>query len=170
MSRLFRTKSFLTFRQLQSVFTLKLLFDMIRTQSKNILPVYSVLQNYFIYSRVKAFEILHGATTPVTSMKNRIEVISIHLIRKTFPVFQVIFTLVIKTITRKTMLTSPIHNKYFTWLLNNSLTYNICHWVDIYNQSHNILRLFDVLPNFPLATSEAIGNYYTSCHTSCWAP
>ena len=105
MSRLFRTKSFLTFRQLQSVFFLKLLFDMIRTQSKNILPVYSVLQNYFIYSRVKAFEILHGATTPVASMKNRIEVISIHLIRKTFPVFQVIFTLVIKKITRKTMLT-----------------------------------------------------------------
>ena len=65
---------------------------MIRTQLKKILPVYSVLQNCFIYSRVKASEILHGTTTPVASMKNRIEAISIRLIRKKFPVFQVIFT------------------------------------------------------------------------------
>ena len=65
---------------------------MIRTLLKKILPVYSVLQNCFIYSRVKASEILHGATTPVASMKNRIEAISIRLIRKKFPVFQVIFT------------------------------------------------------------------------------
>ena len=65
---------------------------MIRTQLKKILPVYSVLQNCFIYSRVKASQILHGATTPVASMKNRIEAISIRLIRKKFPVFQVIFT------------------------------------------------------------------------------
>ena len=29
-----------------------------------------------------------------------------------------------------------------------------------YNQFHNILRLFDVLPNFPLTTSETMGDYY----------
>ena len=28
-----------------------------------------------------------------------------------------------------------------------------------YNQFHNILRLFDALPNFPFTTSETIGNY-----------
>ena len=30
----------------------------------------------------------------------------------------------------------------------------------IYNQFHNILRLFDVLPNFPFTTSEMMGDYY----------
>ena len=29
-----------------------------------------------------------------------------------------------------------------------------------YNQLHNILRLFDVLPNFPFTTSETIGDCY----------
>ena len=29
-----------------------------------------------------------------------------------------------------------------------------------YNQLYNILRLFDVLPNFPLTTSETMGDYY----------
>ena len=29
-----------------------------------------------------------------------------------------------------------------------------------YNQFHNILRLFDALPNFPFATSETMGEYY----------
>ena len=29
-----------------------------------------------------------------------------------------------------------------------------------YNQFHIILRLFDVLPNFPFITSETMGNYY----------
>ena len=28
------------------------------------------------------------------------------------------------------------------------------------NQFHNILRLFDVLPNFPFTTSETMGDYY----------
>ena len=28
------------------------------------------------------------------------------------------------------------------------------------NQVYNILRLFDVLPNFPFTTSEAMGDYY----------
>ena len=27
------------------------------------------------------------------------------------------------------------------------------------NQFHNILRLFDVLPNFPFTTSETMGDY-----------
>ena len=29
-----------------------------------------------------------------------------------------------------------------------------------YNQFHNILRLFDVLSNFPFTTNETMGNYY----------
>ena len=29
-----------------------------------------------------------------------------------------------------------------------------------YNYFHNILRLFDVLPNFPFTTSETMGDYY----------
>ena len=29
-----------------------------------------------------------------------------------------------------------------------------------YNQLHNILRLFDVLPNFAFPTSETMGDYY----------
>ena len=29
-----------------------------------------------------------------------------------------------------------------------------------YNQFHNILRLFDVSPNFPFTTSETMGDYY----------
>ena len=28
------------------------------------------------------------------------------------------------------------------------------------NQFHNILKLFDVLPNFPFTTSEKMGDYY----------
>ena len=53
---------------------------------KNFLPLYSVL---LIYSNVKASQMLHGGTTPVAPSKNRIEVISIHLIRKAFPVFHI---------------------------------------------------------------------------------
>ena len=29
-----------------------------------------------------------------------------------------------------------------------------------YNQLHNTLRLFDILPNFPFTTSETMGDYY----------
>ena len=29
-----------------------------------------------------------------------------------------------------------------------------------YNQFHNVLRLVDVLPNFPFTTSETMGDYY----------
>ena len=32
--------------------------------------------------------------------------------------------------------------------------------IPTYNQFHNILRLFDDLPNFPFATSETMGDYY----------
>ena len=34
------------------------------------------------------------------------------------------------------------------------------HVLSIYNHFHNILRLFDVLPNFPFTTSETMGDYY----------
>ena len=30
----------------------------------------------------------------------------------------------------------------------------------VYNHVHNILRLFDVLPNFPFGTSETMRDYY----------
>ena len=36
------------------------------------------------------------------------------------------------------------------------LTYTL----SAYNQFHNILRLFNVLPNFPLTASETMGDYY----------
>ena len=32
--------------------------------------------------------------------------------------------------------------------------------VNTFNQFHNILRLFEVLPNFPFTTSETMGNCY----------
>ena len=57
--------------------------DKKNSQLKNFLPLYSVL---LIYSKVKASQILHGGTTPVAPSKNQIEAISVHLIRKTFPV------------------------------------------------------------------------------------
>ena len=31
---------------------------------------------------------------------------------------------------------------------------------NFYNQFHNILRLFDVLPNFTFTTSETVSDYY----------
>ena len=34
------------------------------------------------------------------------------------------------------------------------------HGVTTYNQFHNILRLFNVLTNVPLTTSETMGDYY----------
>ena len=34
--------------------------------------------------------------------------------------------------------------------------------LEIYNRFHNILRLFDVLPNFPFTTSEMMDHYYLS--------
>ena len=60
--------------------------DKKNTQLRNYLPHYSVL---LIYSKVKASQILHGGTTPVVPSKNWIKAISIHLIRKTFPVFHI---------------------------------------------------------------------------------
>ena len=42
-----------------------------------------------------------------------------------------------------------------------------------YDHGHNIMRIFDVLPNFPFNTSEMKPDYYkqtgiyTSCLTSC---
>ena len=41
----------------------------------------------------------------------------------------------------------------FKVLIKESLLVN-------YNQFHNILRLFDVLPNFPFTTSQTMGDYY----------
>ena len=88
------------------------------TQLKNFLPLYSVLSNYFIYSRVNASYILHGGTTPVAPSKNWIKAISIHLIKKKSQ--------------EKTCLPNwfiiNISNGY--WI--NNLSYNICHWVGIY--------------------------------------
>ena len=33
-------------------------------------------------------------------------------------------------------------------------------WLNDHNHFHNILRLFDVLPNFRFTTSETMGDYY----------
>ena len=57
-----------------------------RTQLKHFLPLYTVL---LIYSKVKASQILPGEKTPVVPNKNWIKAISIHQIRKTFPVFHI---------------------------------------------------------------------------------
>ena len=64
------------------------------------------------------------------------------------------------------------HNASFHQKLE-SLQYNAClavtgtihgssreKYTKNYNQFHNILRLFDVLPNFLLATSETMCDYY----------
>ena len=61
---------------------------MVRTHSQNI-SCHSTLLYQFIYSKVKASQILHGESTRVAPSKNWIKVISIHLIRKTFPVFHI---------------------------------------------------------------------------------
>ena len=60
--------------------------DKKNTQLKNFLPLYSAL---LIYSKVRASQILHGETNPVAPSKNWIKAISIHQIRKTFPVFHI---------------------------------------------------------------------------------
>ena len=60
--------------------------DKKNSQLKNFLPLYTVL---LIYSKVKASQILHGETTPFAPSKNWIKAISIHQIRKTFPVFHI---------------------------------------------------------------------------------
>ena len=60
----------------------KIVWHAENTLLKNFLPLYSVLSNYFIYSRVNASYILHGGTTPVAPSKNWIKAISIHLIQK----------------------------------------------------------------------------------------
>ena len=44
----------------------------------------------------------------------------------------------------------------------NTIGINILGYVisgTTYNQFHNILRIFDVLPNFPFTTSETMGDY-----------
>ena len=107
--------------------------DKKNTQLKNILPLYAVL---LIYSKVKASQILHDETTPVAPSKNWIKAISIRQTRKTFPVFHI--SLVVKKITRNTMLTWLISNKYSTSYWRNTLSYNICHWVDNYRLLQNI--------------------------------
>ena len=40
------------------------------------------------------------------------------------------------------------------------LTSFLTDWLASYNQLHNILRLADVLPNFPLTASETMGDFY----------
>ena len=53
---------------------------------KNFLPFYSVS---IFHSKVKASQILHGGTNPVVPSRNCMRAISIHLIRKTFPVLRI---------------------------------------------------------------------------------
>ena len=39
-------------------------------------------------------------------------------------------------------------------------TFGFCNFKVVCNHFHNILRLFDVLPNFPFSTSETMHDYY----------
>ena len=50
--------------------------------------------------------------------------------------------------------------KKFQQRLQKIWATEIWNWNLNYNQFHNILRLFDVLPNFPFTTSETIRDYY----------
>ena len=43
---------------------------------------------------------------------------------------------------------------------NNNKKEKTSNQVYNYNQFQNILRLFDVLPNFPFTASETMGDYY----------
>ena len=60
--------------------------DKKNTQLKHFLQLHSV---WLICSKVTAPQILHGGITPFAHSKNWIKVISIHLIRETFPVFYI---------------------------------------------------------------------------------
>ena len=82
--------------------------DKKNTQLKHFLPLYTVL---LIYSKVKASQILHGETTQVTPSKNCIKVISIHQIRKTFPVFHIY--LVVKKSQKKPGFLANISSTFF---------------------------------------------------------
>ena len=64
------------------------------TQLKSRSLLYSVLLSYFIYSRVREPQTLHGRATTVAHNKNWRKVISIHLIRKKFPGLQVLYSTV----------------------------------------------------------------------------
>ena len=85
-------------------------------QDKNTqLKAFCAAPQYFIIilhlqQRFKASLILHGGAIPVKPSKNWVNTISIHLIKKKFPVFQVIDY----WSTRKIMLSS----QYYRWLLN----------------------------------------------------
>ena len=73
----------------ECTFTLKRECDMIRTHNYKI-SCRSTLFYYFTAKlRFKASQTVHGGTTPVAPSKNRIETISIHLIRKAFPVVHI---------------------------------------------------------------------------------
>ena len=53
-------------------------------------------------------------------------------------------------------MTSWIAGKILPKISNASKKYSI------HNHFHNILRVFDILPNFPFTTSETMGDYYLS--------
>ena len=86
--------------------------------------------------------------------KNRIKVISIYLIRKTFPVFHI--ELVVKKSQEQACLlnwcTVNIPQGYW----RNALVYNICHWVDIYRLLWNVwLLLANISSKFSFIASLA---------------
>ena len=84
---------FLTFRQLQSVDSLKtcICHDM-NTQLKKFLWLHTAILNYFICSRVKASQILYDGTLAVTPNQNWVKAISTHLMRKNFLSFKLFTT------------------------------------------------------------------------------
>ena len=136
--------------------------DKKNSRLKNFLPLYSVL---LIYSKVKASQILHGGTTPVATSKNRIKAISIHLIRKTFPVFY------IDSVVKKSQVKSCLPNWFTNTLTgSNTLAYKICHWVGIYRLLQNIwLLLANIFSKFStIIDYYEIPTYLINVYKSRW--
>ena len=115
--------------------------DKKNTQLKAFLLLYSVL---LIYSKFTTSQIIHGRATPVAPRKNWIKAISIHLIRKTFPVFS------IDSVVKKSQVKSCLPNWFINALTgSNTLAYNICHWVGIYRLLQNFwLLLANIFSKF----------------------
>ena len=80
------------------------------------LLLHTALLKCFIYCEVKASQILHG-TTVVACTKNKVNTISIYLIRKKFPSFQIIYYLHTSNSNHKKTYAYLTDSQYSTCLL-----------------------------------------------------
>ena len=136
--------------------------DKKNTQLKYSLLLYSVL---LIHIKVTTSQIIHGGTTPVASRKNWIKAISIHLIRKTFPVFY------IDSVVKKSQVKSCLPNWFTNTLTgSNTLAYKICHWVGIYRLLQNVwLLLANIFNKFStIIDYYEIPTYLINVYKSRW--